>query len=52
MLAPHYTDGLEIMYRDLKQVTRFVQPDPMPAEALGSTEVAKEQADANRGYHY
>ena len=33
---------MERMYPDLARVTRFVKPDPMDAEALGSNELAKD----------
>ena len=42
LLAPRYKEGMERMYSDLARVTRFVKPDPMGAEALGSDELAKE----------
>ena len=42
MLPPHCKEGMERMYPDLARVTRFVKPDPMDAEALGSNELAKE----------
>jgi hypothetical protein len=42
LLAPHYKEGMERMYSDLARVTRFVKPDSMDAEAIGSAEVAEQ----------
>ena len=41
LLAPHYKDGMELIYNDISKVLRFV-PDPMPADALGSSAVAED----------
>ena len=49
MLAPHYKQGMERMCSDLARVTRFVQPDSMDAEAIGSAEVAEQM---NKGAYW
>ena len=42
LLAPHYRDGMELIYNDMRKVLRFVVPDPILADALGCSAVAKE----------
>ena len=42
LLAPHYRDGMELIYKDMRKVLRFYLPDPLPADALGSSAVAEE----------
>ena len=48
LLAPHYREGMEMVYTDMRKVIRFVQPDPMPAAAIGSSDMAQ----AGRLLHY
>ena len=51
MLAPNYKQGMEMMYSDLARVTRFVKPEPIDAEDIGSAEVAKQMNEgAYRAY--
>ena len=49
LLAPWYKEGVELMYTDMRKVTRYVASDPMPQEvladldpSLGSTDAAKD----------
>ena len=42
LLAPHYRDGMELIYSDMRKVLRFVEPDPISADALGSSAVAED----------
>ena len=42
MLAPHYRDGMESIYTDMSKVLRRVVPDPIPADALGSSALAED----------
>ena len=48
MLGPHYREGMEMVHTDMRKVIRFVQPDPMRAAAVGSSDVAQ----AGRLLHY
>ena len=41
MLAPYYKEGVEMMHADIRKLTRLVVPDPMPEEAIGSSDMAK-----------
>ena len=42
LLAPHYKDGMELIHKDMRKVLRYYLPDPLPADALGSSAVAEE----------
>ena len=42
LLAPHYRDGMEQIYRQMRKVIRFVEPPPIAAEDLGSADFAQE----------
>ena len=42
LLAPHYRDGMESIYTDMSKVLRRVVPDPIPADALGSSALAED----------
>ena len=37
LLAPHYREGMDLIYEDMRKALRFVVPDPMRADALGSS---------------
>ena len=42
MLGKHYREGMDLIYDDMRKVHRFVEPDPISAEDLGSSAVAED----------
>ena len=42
LLAPHYKDGMELIHKDMRKVLRYYLPEPLPADALGSSAVEEE----------
>ncbi len=46
LLAPHYKEGMEKMYADIKRVARYVVPDQITAAGIGDQAVAD---DLNKG---
>ena len=42
LLAPYYREGMELIYIDMRKVLRYLLPDQMPADALGSSKVEEE----------
>ena len=43
LLAPHYRQGMEMLYQDMSKVIRLVQPDMIPANSIGSSAMAQER---------
>ena len=41
LLAPYYKEGMDEIHADMRRISRYVVPDPMPEEALGSADMAK-----------
>ena len=42
LLGKHYREGMDLIHDDMRKVLRFVEPDPISAEDLGSSAVAED----------
>ena len=42
LLAPHYKEGMEEIYKDMRKVMRLLEPEPIAVHLLGDSDTAEE----------